>query len=272
MNILTESTYVDDVIFGADTEEEAYELYRSSKELMSHGQFNLQKFVMNIQSLQSHINAQENVPMRPSNADLPTVEASEETYAETTFPSSHYNEQKVLGVLWNLTQDQLIFTLESFVENAVHSHPTKRQVVSLVGQIYGFLSPVAIRLKILMQELCKIKIGWDQQLEGAVLTHWKKLLREMSPSPPLVLPRCYFELDRANADYRLYGFCDASTSAYAAVVYLVKEFDGQNSSSFVTAKTRVAPLKTVYPKIGAAISSFVGQIDNHCYRESLFKN
>ena len=94
----------------------------------------------------------------------------------------------------------------------------------------------------------------------------------MSPSPPLVLPRCYFELDRANADYRLYGFCDASTSAYAAVVYLVKEFDGQNSSSFVTAKTRVAPLKTVYPKIGAAISSFVGQIDNHCYRESLFKN
>ena len=171
VNILTESTYVNDVIFGADTKEEAYELYRSSKELMSHGQFNLQKFVTNIQSLQSHINAQENVPMRPSNADLPTVEASEETYAETTFPSSHYNEQKVLGVLWNLTQDQLIFTLESFVENAVHSHPTKRQVVSLVGQIYdpiGFLSPVAFRLEILMQELCKIKIGWDQQLEGAI--------------------------------------------------------------------------------------------------------
>ena len=40
MNILTEPTYVDDVIFGADTEAEACELYRSSKEIMSHGQFN----------------------------------------------------------------------------------------------------------------------------------------------------------------------------------------------------------------------------------------
>ena len=60
MNILTESTYVDDVIFGADTEAEAHELYRSSKEVMSNGQFNLRKFVTNTPSLQSSINAQEN--------------------------------------------------------------------------------------------------------------------------------------------------------------------------------------------------------------------
>ena len=57
VNILTESTYVDDVIFGADTEAEAHELYRSSKEVTSNGQFNLRKFVTNTPS---RINAQEN--------------------------------------------------------------------------------------------------------------------------------------------------------------------------------------------------------------------
>ena len=45
--------------------------------------------------------------------------------------------------------------------------------------------------------------------------------------------------------YCLYGFCDASFTAYAAVVYLVKEVDGVKCSSFVACKTRVTPLKTV---------------------------
>ena len=40
----------------------------------------------------------------------------------------------------------------------------------------------------------------------------------------------------------LYGFCDASTAAYAAVMYLVVETSSHRSSSFVAAKTRVAPL------------------------------
>ena len=158
VNILTESTYVDDVIFGADTEAEAYELYRSSKEVMSHGQFNLRKFVTNMPSLQSSINAQEN---ELSNTSPPGIESAG---AETIYPSS---QQKVLGVSWDLVDDQLIFSLESFVETASLLIPTKRNVVSLVGQIYdplGFLSPVTVRLKILLQELCKIKIGWDQQL------------------------------------------------------------------------------------------------------------
>jgi len=41
----------------------------------------------------------------------------------------------------------------------------------------------------------------------------------------------------------LYGFCDASTAAYAAVVYLVEEADDHKYSSFVVSKTRVSPLK-----------------------------
>ena len=43
--------------------------------------------------------------------------------------------------------------------------------------------------------------------------------------------------------YRLCGFCDASLSAYAAVIYLSIESEDESRMRFIAAKTRVAPLK-----------------------------
>ena len=59
VKVLMESIYVDDVVFGADTEEDASTLYASSKEILSHGSFNLWKFVTNSALLQKFIDAQE---------------------------------------------------------------------------------------------------------------------------------------------------------------------------------------------------------------------
>ena len=39
--------YVDDIAYGADTEDLAYEMYWDSKSLLKEGGFNLRKFVMN---------------------------------------------------------------------------------------------------------------------------------------------------------------------------------------------------------------------------------
>ena len=41
----------------------------------------------------------------------------------------------------------------------------------------------------------------------------------------------------------MHGFSDASKDAYAAVIYIVGEVNGKFSSSFVSCKTKVAPLK-----------------------------
>ena len=45
VKLLLQSIYVDDVVSGADHEEEAYTLYTASKEILSHASFNLRKFV-----------------------------------------------------------------------------------------------------------------------------------------------------------------------------------------------------------------------------------
>lgn len=95
----------------------------------------------------------------------------------------------------------------------------------------------------LMQDLCNTKVGWDQPLEGEVLTKWHGLIDDLRRGEPMMLPRCYLCGARDEARrYRLYGFCDASTAAYAAVVSLVEEADDHKYSSFVS-KTRVSPLK-----------------------------
>lgn len=70
---LLRSFYVDDVITGADTEEDAFRLYTESKELLKSGSFNLCKFTSNNLALQQKISIAEGV--------IPT-QACEETYTQ----------------------------------------------------------------------------------------------------------------------------------------------------------------------------------------------
>ena len=48
---LLRSTYVDDIVTGAESEEAAYEVYKESKELLNGGGFNIRKFTSNLSRL-----------------------------------------------------------------------------------------------------------------------------------------------------------------------------------------------------------------------------
>ena len=70
-------------------------------------------------------------------------------------------------------------------------------------------------------------------------------MSDLKTASPLSLPRSYFfELTDPTVSATLCGFCDASTKAYAAVVYLILKTETRSSVQFVAAKTRVAPLKS----------------------------
>lgn len=174
----------------------------------------------------------------------------EKTYVQATLRreiSNEPGEQKVLGVCWNVQLDRFVFEFSGIANAAVVLNPTKRNVISLIGQFYdplGFFLPVTVRFKVFMQELCKSKLNWDKSLEGQVLTKWCKLIDDLMRSQPIAIPRCFLSgAPDEMKQYRLYGFCDASTLAYAAVVYLVEKSYGRRYSSFIVSKTRVTPLK-----------------------------
>ena len=57
------------------------------------------------------------------------------------------------------------------------------------------------------------------------------------------IPRCYFGLNEKRTSFCLQRFCDASTHAYAAVVYLGVQTSVGTTATFVAARTRVFPLQ-----------------------------
>ena len=215
------STYVDDIIAGGETEE-AFELYVRSKQIFQGG-FNLRKFLTNSKHLQEEIDLKETQCTSNSLEDEPT-------YSEATLgmsQPSRTEEHKVLGVLWNPASDQLLVDTSSIAQLALDLNLTKRNLVSLIGKFYdplGFLSLVIICF----------------ELED----EWKLLVSDLKVASPLPLPRSYLELTNPTISATLCGFCNASTKAYAAVIYLVLKTKTESSVQFVAAKMRVTPLKS----------------------------
>ena len=205
MKRLLQPTYVDDIISGAESEEEAFELYTQAKEIFRQGGFNLRKFQSNSQSLQNKIDFAERLPdPDPSTASTPAKQ-----------------EVKVLSVTWNPHNDFLVFDLSDLSSMAGSLQPTKRNVVSLIGRFYdplGFLAPISIKYKILFQKLCQAELDWDSNLPKELMKEWRFLLADLEEAGPISIPRSYdYRVEGTPSAYTLCGFCDASTQAYAAV-------------------------------------------------------
>ncbi|XP_064394514.1 uncharacterized protein LOC135341786 [Halichondria panicea] len=237
------SIYVDDIVTGSQSEEQAYQLYSEAKTLLKTGAFNLRKFYTNATRLQAKVDLEESAQHQDEPKPM-------ETYSQSTLSGNGElcdAEQRILGLKWNITSDQIIFSLADLAEQARRLEPTKRNVISLIGRVYdplGFLAPIVVRYKVFMQSLCKAKIGWDEKIPEASITQWSKLVLALEDAQPLTIPRCYLEAVQGEVlSYQLCGYCDASLSAYAAVIYLLIETKDKTHMRFVVAKTRVAPLK-----------------------------
>ena len=240
---LLRSTYVDDIVSGGKTEEEVFNLYSQSKEVFRTGGFNLRKFLTNSKPLQRKIDRLED----PSSAT--STEQDDPTYSEATLGANPpaVGDHRVLGIPWNTESDQLEFDVAHLAKLAVELCPTRRNVVSLIGKFYdplGFLSPVIIKFKMLFQRLCEGKADWDAVITGELLEEWRSLVVELNVHSPVSLPRSYLSgVEDPVTSATLCGFCDASSRAYAAVVYLFLKTESHATVRFVAAKTRVAPLQ-----------------------------
>ena len=99
--------------------------------------------------------------------------------------------------------------------------------------------------KILVQELWREKLPWDQQIPEPYLSQWQRWLEELPHVITISIPRCYkIQSLRNSSIVQLHNFADASRRGYPAVSYL--RFVDQNGvihCSFVMGKTRNAPIK-----------------------------
>lgn len=155
---LLKSTYVDDIVTYAESEEAAYDLYKRSKELLKCAGFNLRKFMSNSPQLRVKVKKEET----PHYSSKPPD--TEETYTRATLGGSQKlcsGEQKILEVKWNANTNQFVISLDDVADLAGNLEPTKRNIVSLVGKFYdplGVLAPVVVQFKMFLQTMCEAKL------------------------------------------------------------------------------------------------------------------
>ena len=222
--ILLDQTYVDDVFAGADTLEEALALKIEIVELLKAGGFPLSKWTANDPALLADV---------PENQQAITQLLS--WHEEQTIP--------MLGVAWHPLLDVFCF---QFNFPAKEDKLTKRKALSLIAQLYdpvGWITPVTISFKILMQSLWCDGIEWDDPLPSASRQRWHLLTDDL---PHLQ----YFSVPRWIGTYsdivfvEIHGFSDASERAFAAYLYL-RTKEGNVQCILLASKSKVAPLKQV---------------------------
>jgi hypothetical protein len=132
-------------------------------------------------------------------------------------------------------------------------NPTKREILGLVMSVYdplGFLGCLTIKAKIVLQEIWRSGIGWDDEVTGPILEKWGSWIVELKNISLMKIPRCYSSSLKLDGNNRLHLFCDASEKAYCVDAYLRREESDIVDTAVIMLKTHVSPLKaTSIPRL-----------------------
>ena len=234
--LLKANMYMDDVHIGGATVAEVVQMQRDLVDFFKSGGWTLIKFASNSDEVLNQI---------PKDARLPNMVLN--------LDSCKFGEASSLGLKWD-TQNDLFYCKVTPKLLRFDKVITKCSILSKVSQIYdlfGFLAAYTIRAKILIQKLWKRNVAWNEKLHCDIAREYVQWVTELSKLETVKIPRCPFSGLGTIAEIELHGFCDSSTSAYAAVVYLrFTDVDGQVMVSYIMAKTRVAPVKqTSVPRL-----------------------
>lgn len=107
----------------------------------------------------------------------------------------------------------------------------------------GFLVAFLVYIKILLQDIWRSKVLWDEAIPDKEFSKWLLWITLLPEVEKVRIPRCY-SLTLSTGDAKttqLHLFVDASENAFAAVAYFRFEIDGQVECALIGAKTKVAP-------------------------------
>ena len=217
---LKECIYVDNVLTGADTEEEAEVKFQEATNILGKAGLHLKKWDSN------------------SNRVINLLQASD----------VYQPESKVLGISWKANED--IFTYTDIKETGSPTL-TKRSLLSIFSRIYdplGIVGPFVLVAKILFQKAWQQTIGWDEPLPKELSEPFQEWIIGTRELKNINLPRVYFPgvmWTEVKEGLELHAFGDASQVGYGAVVYgRIRTAEGYQVS-IVAARCRVAPLKVI---------------------------
>ncbi|XP_062565178.1 uncharacterized protein LOC134227602 [Armigeres subalbatus] len=226
--------YVDDILTSVETEVEAEKLAKEVEYIHGQAGFKIHNWLSNSRNVLTSLGS----------------EVRNERSLHTT---DEYATDKVLGMWWCTATDMLTFKVSLRHDSDLLSGravPTKRQVLSTLMRIYdplGLIANFLMFLKILLQEIWRSGVSWDEPIGNKEWNKWQLWLTVLPRIESVQIPRCYRNHTTATEsnNIQLHVFVDASENGYAAVAYLRFEEKDSIECALIGSKTRVAPLRFV---------------------------
>ncbi|XP_076299343.1 uncharacterized protein LOC143218185 [Lasioglossum baleicum] len=175
-----------------------HEKIRQLQSILRAGGFTLKKWVANCSEL---IPADQRSPESANKRTL-TIDAP----------------HRALGLAWKTESDAFVFSFQA----PAHVHRSKREVLSTISQLFdplGWLAPVTVQGKLLMQELWMQKTSCDDELPPEFTQRWERFCTDLAEIRELTLDRWVGQLD-PDREVEIHGFSDASTRAMGIAIYI----------------------------------------------------
>ncbi|XP_062708042.1 uncharacterized protein LOC115258210 isoform X2 [Aedes albopictus] len=224
--------YVDDYFDSVDTEDEAIVRAKEVRKVHADAGFEIRNWM--------------------SNSPIVLEELGEaESKTAKSFDVTSEAE-RVLGVMWRPDTDSFVFSTEfrddlrPYIQEG--AWPTKRIALRCIMSMFDpkqFLAPILIHGRILMQDLWRSGIGWDERIGPVHYDRWLRWTELFPLINNISIPRCYLGRLSSTAyeTMQLHVFTDAGEDAYGCVAYF-RFADGESvHCAFVEAKAKVAPLQ-----------------------------
>lgn len=195
--ILLRDFYVDDLVTGADSLEEIFNIRDEMIGLLAIGGFIIRQWASNDHS------ALDNISKSIIDLDCGVKESS---------------VQKTLGIIWSTKEDHFAYHVGSLDSR---SAITKRKFLSEISKIYDplrLLGPVILYAKVLMQECWESGIAWDEQLPQDLQSKLQAVGEQFPILQEFSIPRRLVEGDPVEIE--IHGFCDACDVGYGACLYV----------------------------------------------------
>jgi len=197
--------YVDDYLDSVSTEEEAVKRAHAVIRVHDDEGFQIRNWASSsarvLQQIPNHLRAV----------------TDEQLIGEEKLPC-----ERILGIRWDPNCDQFMFVAKLKTEGGKLPQ-TKREILRVVMSLFdplGFLANYIVRAKILLQDIWRSAIGWDDEVAGTLLLKWKDWLSLLPSVRNLAVQRPYSYLMRKRESVELHVMYDASEQAFASVAYL----------------------------------------------------
>lgn len=172
LDVVFNNFYVDDCLVSVPSESDAVQLYKDLTIMCANGGFNLTKWISNNHAVLAAI------PEKDRETNVKNLD----------FDHNSLPLERALGVQWCAESDAFQFKVV-FKDRPL----TRRGILSVVSSIYdplGFLSPVILSAKRILQDLCREGIGWDNVIPPVYVQRWMNWLDDLHHLESFEVRRC----------------------------------------------------------------------------------